>query len=341
MKILYLSVHEILEYDEVKLLHELGHEVYSMGAYTQPARSDDKHGKRPGLPQLPYDPHFIELALQCSKENLHPELIEMFDTIIVMHEPSLVELNWEKIKHKRVIWRSIGQSIPHVEERLAPFRAQGLQIVRYSPYEESIRRNVGTDAVIRFYKDPTEYDGWHGGLESDKPGEIINFTQSLYQRGRFCGYETIRALSIGLPIKVYGPGNEPLGDINGGMLTYEEQLSAMRFAAAYIYAGTYPASYTLSFIEAWMTGVPMVVVGNRLGNGDMFTGQTSYEVGDLITNGVDGFVSDNIEKLRDYLKDLLHDGNLAMKISQAGRAKAIELFGRDAIAQQWREFLAR
>lgn len=334
MKILYLSVHEILEYDEVKLLHELGHEVYSLGAYTQPSRADDKHGKRPGLPQLPYDPHFIELSLQCTKENLHPELIAMFDTIIVMHEPSLVEKNWENIKHKRVIWRSIGQSIPQVEERLAPFRAQGLQIVRYSPYEESIRRFVGSDAMIRFYKDETEYDGWHGHRK-----EIVNFTQSLMQRGRFCGYETIRELSIGLPVKVYGPGNDDLGNLAGGMLSYEEQLSAMRFARAFLYAGTYPASYTLSFIECWMMGVPVVAVGNKLGNGEMFTGQSTYEVADLIENGMTGFVSDSTEELRDYLKALMDDQTLANRIGDAGRAKAIELFGRETIAEQWRKFL--
>lgn len=334
MKILYLSVHEILEYDEVKLLHELGYEVYSMGAYTQPVRADDKHGKRPGLPELPYDPHFVELSLQCSKEDLHPELIEMFDTIIVMHDPALIEKNWEKIRHKRVIWRSIGQSIPQVEERLAPFRAQGLQVVRYSPYEASIRRYIGSDAMIRFYKDPAEFDGHHG---HDKL--IVNFTQSLQQRARFTGYDTIMALSLGMPLKVCGPGNEDLGHIAGGMLTYEAQLQTMRFARAFLYTGTYPASYTLSFVEAWMMGLPVVAVGNRLGNGEMFSQQQTYEVADLIDSGVDGFVADSVDVLRVHLRDLLEDPGMAFDIGQAGRKKAIQLFGRDTIAAQWKAYL--
>ena len=33
MKILYLSCHSILEYDEVKLLTGMGHYVFSPGAY--------------------------------------------------------------------------------------------------------------------------------------------------------------------------------------------------------------------------------------------------------------------------------------------------------------------
>lgn len=335
MKILYLSVHEILEYDEVKLLHELGHEVYSMGAYTQPARGDDPHGKRPGLPELPYDPHFIELTLQCSKEDLHPELIEMFDCIIVMHDPKLIETNWPKIKHKRVIWRSIGQSIRQVEDRLRPFRAEGLQIVRYSPTEETIRHFAGSDAMIRFYKDPKDFEGWTGDNL-----EIINFTQSLYQRARFCGYDTIKAIAdTGLPVTVYGPGNDDLGDMAGGMLTYEDQLKRMRRARAYLYTGTYPASYTLSFMEAWIMGLPVVAVGPRLGNGEMFSEQSTYEVSDLINSGVDGFVADSVPELIDSIKLLLNEPTVAAKIGAAGRKRATEIFGRDVIAKQWERFL--
>ena len=33
LKILYCSTHTILEFDEISLFTELGHEVFSMGAY--------------------------------------------------------------------------------------------------------------------------------------------------------------------------------------------------------------------------------------------------------------------------------------------------------------------
>lgn len=349
-RILYMSCHEILEYDEVKLFSELGYEVYSLGAYTQPG--GDEHRKRPAL-KLPYNPHFIELSMQYDRRKLHPEMLEGIDIVIVMHEPSFI--GWSKGAHEwpseldegnwplfrefikkggRVIWRSIGQSIPSVERKLQPWVAEGLEIVRYSNAELSIEDNAGCHRTIHFYKDPAEYNGWSGHRK-----QVINFTQSLKERGDFCGYRVITKALEDLPAKVYGPGNESLGMLSGGLVDHDVQRMIMRDARAYLYHGTYPASYTLSFIEAMMTGTPMVCVGPKLGNGPMFPAQQTYEVPVIIEDGVNGFISDDIGELNAILKELLNQEGLARKISKAGRARAIELFGKERIGEQWREFL--
>lgn len=348
-RILYMSCHEILEYDELKLFSELGYECFSLGAYTQPG--GEEHRKRPPL-ALPYDPHFIELSLQYDRRKLHPEMLEGIDIVIIMHEPSFIgyvgkhgwhedleEGNWPLFKDfiakgGRVIWRSIGQSIPHVEQKLAPFRAEGLEIVRYSPAEETIDGNIGCDAMIRFYKDPDEYKGWTG----DKV-EVVNFTQSLKERAEFTGYKLIEQTFQGLPAKVYGPNNDDLGPLNGGLLTYAQQIQAFQQSRAFFYHGTYPASYTLSFIEAMMTGIPIVAVGPRHGNSEMFQFQKTYEIPDIIQSGINGFVSDDRAELRDCVERLLRDYGLAKSISAFGRARAIELFGKAKIKAQWKEFL--
>lgn len=351
-RILYMSCHEILEYDELKLFSELGYECYSLGAYTQPG--GEEHRKRPPL-ELPYNPHFIELALQYDRRKMHPEMLEGIDIVIVMHtpgfltkagggpeswSPDLEEGNWPLFrefikKGGRVIWRSIGQSIPHVERILAPLRAEGLEVVRYSPAEQTIQDNIGTDAVIRFYKDPDEFGGWTG-----ERAQAINFTQSLKDRGDFTGYRMIERVFDGLPAKVYGPGNENLGLLHGGLLSYKEMLQTMREARAFFYHGTYPASYTLSFIEAMMTGIPIVAVGPKNGNSmSMFPNQSTYEIPSLIEHGVSGFVSDDPVELKKYLQQLIGDPRLARSISAFGRARAIELFGKAKIKAQWKEYL--
>lgn len=351
-RILYLSCHEILEYDELKLFSELGYECYSLGAYTQPG--GEEHRKRPPL-KLPYNPHFIELALQYDRRKLPAEILDGIDIIIVMHEPSYIGFtnsvhdwspdfedgNWPMFrdfikKGGRVIWRSIGQSIPHVERILKPWRTQGLEIVRYSPSEQTIADNAGSDAMIRFYKDPEDYSGWTG-----ERNEVINFTQSLQERARFTGYRTFQKVMSGLPAKVYGPGNEDLGDLSGGLLKYSDMLQTMRQSRAYLYHGTYPASYTLSFIEAMMTGTPIVAVGPQLGNGDMFPEQRTYEIPSIIQQGVSGFVSDDIHELKRHVQDLMRYSTMATGISAFGRARAIELFGKAKIKAEWKEFLER
>lgn len=338
MNILYLSCHEILEYDELKLFTEMGHKVYSLGAYTHPY--GDEGRKRPGIPDMPYEPHFTELATRYGKE-LHPEMVEHMDMIMIMHTTEFLTMNDKVIrdflaKGKRVVWRSIGQSVPAREEEIRPYRKAGMEVVRYSPAERSIPDNVGSDAMIRFYKDPLEFDGWTGAQQ-----QLINFTQTLKGRARFTGYEIFSEVSAGFPTKVYGPGNEDLGDLWGGMLSYQDQLQALRDNRVYFYHGTYPASYTLSFIEALMTGIPVVAVGPAWGNGRDFRFQRTYEIPEIIQNGTNGFWSDDVEELRKYVKMLMDDHELAKQIGIYGRRRAIELFGKHNIRERWEKFFER
>lgn len=352
MKILYLSCHEILEYDELKLFSELGYECYSLGAYTQPG--GDEHRKRPAL-DLPYNPHFIELAMQYDRRKLHPEFLEGIDVVIIMHEPSFIghydgahdwnpdleSGNWPLFrdfikKGGRVIWRSIGQSIPSVERKLAPWRAEGLEVVRYSPAELTIEGNVGADAIIRFYKDPDEFKGWTG-----KKRQVVNFTQSLKQRGDFTGYNLMQQVFQGVPAKVYGPGNDDLGLLSGGLVSYDQQKEILQEARAFFYHGTYPASYTLSLIEAMMTGTPIVAVGPQNGNSAMFPKQSTYEGHEIIQHKISGFVSDDPRDLKTYIQNLINDENLAAGISAFGRKRAIELFGKAKIKSEWRDYLEK
>lgn len=331
MKILYLSCHSILEYDELKLFEELGYDYFSIGAYINPKNPHDP--KRPALSGK-YHEHLASVSMVHNQLNLHPEQIEWADVIIVMHVPEWVESNWERIKHKRVIWRSIGQSTQAVEDRLRPYRAQGLEVLRYSPNEAQIPGYIGSSGLIRFYKDPDEFGGWNGSTS-----EIVTFAQSMKSRGEFCNFDAFEQNTRGLDAHVYGPNNEDAGALNGGMLDYDQLKKKMRDARAYFYTGTHPASYTLNFIEAWMTGVPIVALGPKLGNSSIFPGAT-YEVADLIRNGETGFVSDSPEVRRRNLELLMRDKELAKQISANARAAAAKVFGKAVIKAQWEKYLS-
>ena len=250
MKIHYISCHSVLEYDEVKLLTELGHEVFSNGAYTDPKGAYTL--PRPGIPDAKYYEEWAKLARTTPKTDLPPELIEPFDVIIIMHSPNVLLENWNRIKHKRVILRTIGQNLSGNEAKLKRLVDEGLEIVRYSPKERNLTNYAGEKTLIRFYKDPVEFQGWSG-----VDNNVINFTQSLMGRRDFCHYDEIMPVIRHFDGKVYGTGNDDLGKYNGGELPYKLQKEAMRRSGIMIYGGTYPASYTLSFMEALMTGLPI------------------------------------------------------------------------------------
>ena len=140
-----------------------------------------------------------------------------------------------------------------------------------------------------------------------------------------------------MPRIIYGPGNEDVADLNGGKIPYDELKRVLRDCRVYFYTGTHPASYTLNFIEAWMTGIPIVAIGGEYGNANYF-GQNTYEIPNLIQNGINGFCFDDINILHDCCKNLLEDESLAKQIGIEGRKSAIHYFGKDNIKHQWEEF---
>ncbi len=329
MNILYLSVHSILEYDEVKLFTEMGHNVLSLGSYLNPNSPVDN--KRPAIPNGFYNEHLISVAIQCSKDNLHDELIEWADLVLVMHRPDWICNNWQRIKHKKVAWRSIGQSTPDIESMLALPKSEGLKLIRYSPCESTIKGYLGQDALIRFYKDQDEYSCWNGSIPA-----IMTTAQSMKTRNKFCGFEIFNSITKHLARVVFGPDNENTG-ISGGILTYEDLKAAYRNHRVYFYTGTYPASYTLSFIEALMTGTPIVAIGSKLANIGIFE-QDAYEVHKIITHRVNGFCSDDPEELKGNIEYLLLHKDFADTISKAGRETALGLFSKGAVRSCWEEF---
>lgn len=335
MKLLYLSAHSILEHDELTLFTDLGIECFSLGAYTDPA--GHKTLPRPGIKGMRSHPDLETLSIKFPKTNLPQDLIDWADVIMIMHQPEWITENWERMKHKKVIWRSIGQSTRDVENMIRKPRYEGLKIVRYSPMERNIQDYLGEDVLIRFYKDPSEFAEWNG-----KEKRLINLTQSLKGRRELCHYDQIMGIIEGYPSLIFGTGNDDLGPLNGGELPYELMKGQLRDNRAFVYGGTWPACYTLSFIEAWMTGIPVLAIGSRLAEEiNAIPPQARfhyYDIPNLITAGQDGFVSDSIEELRYSAHLLLEDQTLAKRIGDAGRAKAMEIFGKSSIKEQWKSF---
>lgn len=339
--ILYLSCHAILESDDLVILRELGHKVFSPGAYWIPETGGA--GMRPPMPDLRYDQDLVDEWNKIGaahpgedvKNHITKEFADKFDIIIIMHMPQWVEHNWENIKHKRVIWRTIGQSVTSVEQKMKKYFDQGMEIVRYSPMETNIPGFAGQTAFIRFYKDPSEFCNWNG-----KDERAITISQHMQERDFACNYTFFEEVTRPFNRLLIGPGSEHL-PFGTGKIEFEEMKTCLRNNRVYFYTGTHPASYTLNFIEALMTGIPMVCVGPRYGNANYFMNHNLYEIPKLITHGKNGFVSDDPGELRIIIQDLMLNENYAKKISNAGRKLGIHHFDKKMVKAAWGMYLEK
>lgn len=345
--ILYYSTHEILEHSEISLFTEMGHSVFSLGAYQTSNKGTSMRGE---IPNLYENQHLRDVALQCSKENTHQELIDWADIIVMMHNSRVsvedhpqpwLKGNWKKIKasKKPCLWRGIGQSNSQIEKCLREFVVDGLKIVRHSPTDASIPYYAGKDAMIRFHVDPNEYRDYNGQIP-----RIVNLSQALYggggvrSRGDHMSLPFFKQAVEGFDWKVFGPNNEDAGEHNGGALSFPDLKQMLRFNRVFMYLGTRPSAYTIAGIEAMITGIPIVSVGTEHGN-EVYTDQRSFEMQDILgLNKEWGYWSDSVSEIREYLKKLLESQQLAFEMGVKGRARAISLFGKEGRRQEWENF---
>ncbi len=345
MNLLICGSHGILEYDDLRLFADLGFDVFSPGGYEDP--SNPGESLRPALPDAPHHPELAALCreqrekhaeppgdrIDWAKADLHPALIEWADVIMVNCFPiEWIAMQWERIRHKRVIWRTIGQSNPWTEATMG--QLDGLEIVRYSPAErrhfEPTGHFAGEDAVIRFAKYPADFGSWTG-----EDAVVGNITQNMVGRGNACGLDFWLAATEGLPTRPAGPSSDRLpGGV--GALSYDEMREYLRRCRAYLYTGTQPASYTLGLIEALMTGVPTISIGPQYFPAGLFEGHEIAPWQAHDPEAAHGWLEATCATPLDEVRD---NGVTPHQESQSIRRQAIALFGAETIGAQWRDYL--
>lgn len=334
MRLLYLSCHSTQEYQELSIFQELGVSFFSVGSYLDPENPTES--LRPPI-SLRVNPDLLAKFKLLNpsykfmdKVKLTKEFVDHFDVVMVSHFSHYFE-NLENFKHKPIIFAPVGQSTPGLEGFLLKVKdVCDLKIQRVSLAEEALTPYAGTDLVVRPIVDSTEFSGWTGEEEA-----VLTVNKWITRGGgAVCSFNEYCAITKNLPRSLYGQGN---GDVefSKGELNYQELKSAYQNHRVFLSMGTKPAPFTYTFMEALMTGCPVVTLGPLRGNSSY---AKTYEAYKFIENGVDGFWSDDVTELRYHLLSLLNDKDLADKISAKGRMKALSLFDRSVAERTWRDF---
>lgn len=253
--ILYISCHGVLEYDELRLLTSLGHRIFSCGSYINPASPGESI--RPAI-RLHADPEWANIFHRtgCGGNPLilSKEFLSNFDYIIAMHGHEFISNNLKNFsKNTKVFWRGIGQSNPIIESRLKILKKNGIDIIRYSPMESRTIGFAGEDYLIRFYKKESEFKS-----SDEKNNDGFLCYNGILQRQSFNDWNSSKEFILKNNFKIFGGSNESI--VNTSRFLYpEEQLNLYRTYSKIFCLSSFPAPYTLGFIEAVMSDAEIFI----------------------------------------------------------------------------------
>jgi len=339
MKILYISIHQALEYDELRMFRDAGHDVFALGSHlATPAF----HGLRPPLDLGPFAAEmktkFEALGGRYAfdaatlKMVFPAAFVDLFDVCVVMHEVGILHRHWHVLSRIPVVWRTIGVDTYGADRAMRVYRSRGCYIVRCAPTERGMPHDLGADAVIRFPKKVADFKPWTGSEAA------ILKIYADFRRRLPVEYEFVERLAAGRRYMLGGGRNESCtGSI--GTIPYENLLELLRSCRVYFYGAGPPAPYTLNFVEAWLAGIPVVVLRPDVIYGEQ--GCRFSEVYRLISHGRDGFLISTVEEAAAICDRLLADRDYAARIGARGAARAAQLFRDDIIARQWNRLFAR
>lgn len=339
MKILYWSCHEILEYDDLRMLTSEGHEVFSLGVYASP---DAVGHFRRSEPEFHRGDHFAAYVASASTgpENVDPEFAARFDIAFVNHMPEWAIAAVNCMRGRPVVYRSIGQSNRATEAALAPYKGK-IHVVRYSEHERRLPGFLPCDEVIYFAKNPADFaEPWVGGMppvtfHNSYPDRSFASTPHVEEYGEL-------AMATGL--ELWGAANETV-PCSRGLAAPTMQGEIFRKASAYFYVPTVPPSYTLSFMEALAWGTPILaptasfieqtVSRAHLENSGFSTPR--YEVEALLDHKSTMLYS-TLAEARDKLNFIVANKELAQQLSAFQRRRFQEKFSSARIGPQWSRF---
>jgi hypothetical protein len=253
--ILYISCHSVLEYDELRLLTSLGHRIFSCGSYFNPELPGESI--RPSL-KLHQDPDWKDIFYKTGCGGtplvLSKEFLSRFDYIIAMHGHDFIFNNLKNFsKNSNIFWRGIGQSNHIIESRLKILKKSGIKIIRYSTMEEKTTNFAGLDYLIRFYKKELDFKK----VEDKKLDGFLCYN-GILQRQNFNDWNISKDFILKNNFKIFGGSNESISP-SSRFLSPEEQLQLYRSYSKIFCLSSFPAPYTLGFIEAIMSDAEIFI----------------------------------------------------------------------------------
>ena len=163
--------------------------------------------------------------------------------------------------------------------------------------------------------DPDEFLPYEGSQKA-----VLRVANQIRERTAMLGYSVQEEICQGLPSLLIG--ENPTVENSNIAKSFDDLKAA--YSRNRVYLNTtndlYEDGYNLAMLEAMCSGMPIVSTANS----------TSP-----ITDGAEGFISDDIDYLRSGIKELLGDIKLARQMGAKAKETVIERFGINDFVDAW------
>lgn len=155
--------------------------------------------------------------------------------------------------------------------------------------------------------------------DTEKNGKVLSVVNDFVNRDYCCNYSGWQRITQELPARLVGntPGlSEPAKDIH-------ELTSEYQQASVFLNTSTVSPVPT-SLLEAMSCGCAIVSTSTCM-------------IPEIIENGVNGFISNDEDELKEYTQQLLEDPKLAKKLGDCARQTISEKFSEERFITNWNE----
>ena len=159
--------------------------------------------------------------------------------------------------------------------------------------------------------------------EDERSDEILSVVNDWINRDWCCGFSVWQEVIKGLPYKVVGdtPGlSEPAASTEGLVATYQNSR---------IFLNTSTISpVPTALMEAMSCGCAVVSTDTCM-------------IPEVIKHGVNGFITNDVQQMKQHLVDLLNDEDMAREIGDNARKTIVERYSAQQFVDNWNNILTQ
>jgi hypothetical protein len=335
-RLLYLSTHETLEFDELRIFTDLGFDCFSIGYWMNPHAPATKI--RPAIPNMVVHQDLIDkfkvdypdyklpkAEFNTGDIRLNKDFLDNFDVIVNCWYSNNLKACLNNCD-KPVVHRTIDMMNTKIEEHLIHLyvRSRPFYLIRMNEVELTKNKTLGVQAIIKQCVEQDKFYGWHGN-----EAKIFTNIKGAKKRPDI-SFDLYDFTTQGHNRILVGSDNDGIAWAKQGV-SQEELLSTMQACRVNYVQPRIGAAMIYSFVEAMMVGCPVVTYGTKY-NGSY------WQAGKFIKNGINGYCVNSHDEAFTYIDRLMKDKPRAEAMSREARKTALAHFDYSVAAQQWKKF---